>query len=327
MAFLKQQEIENTYNNQFTFLKIGSDIYNIKITGNFDSYQILKNNEVFFEKQEPLGVMLGNFLGFYNNYIYYKVFGNICSIYKIDLTGNNSLITMLSTDNVQSYTQGISNKYLFISSELGSSMDSFYCTVINLENDQEYTVVGLPIIYIDDNFLYLTTNGQIGKVPYTIKNNNIVPNQEEVQIYEGSFGGRTTDCFFGSIENNDTIVVLLFRFKEGSGNQYNTYSIALSKNELTFNVTEEFPLDIIHPYGYSNPAVIDNTFNLVVMPNDISTIKLYILSFDSVEETPIAIGNFISKDNITTPFTKIKFIDKNGTETELTSFDLTEKGA
>lgn len=50
------------------------------------------------------------------------------------------------------------------------------------------------------------------------------------------------------------------------------------------------------------------------------------IKINSKVSSPTLQGNFISKDNITTPFTKIKFIDKNGTETELNDFNFIAKG-
>ena len=303
MAFLKQQELENTYNYEFTFLKIGNDLYGIKNGSDFKSYRILKNNAIFFEKQEPSGFFLGSFLGFYNNYIYYEaqLGDDTIAIYKIDLTGNNSLITTIPGEYGQPRTLGISNKYLFFC-EVPSDQTVVQSIIINLENEEIYTANGLPIIYIDDNFLYVASNGQIGKIPYSITSNEIIPNMGEVQLYENEFEYNEQDGFFGAIENNDTIVVLLFRLKEGSSNLYNTYSIAISKNELTFNVSEELPLDIGFPYGFSLPAVIDNSFNLFTTSSDFTITKLYILSFDTASE----------KDEYT-----IRFLNYDGSELEV----------
>ena len=288
MAFLKQQELENTYNYTNNFLKIGSDLYNIKVIILERKIQIFKNNEIFFEKQETLMLSIANFLGFYNNYIYYKAMETESSssgltyhslIYKIDLAGNNSLIIDLSGQGyADSYVQGISNKYLLFSTQITEEALS-QCTVINLENEEKYTLDGYPIMYINDNFVYFALFGSIIKTPYSIVDNIITPSEEGMVEYEGSFGDNTTERLYGSIENNDTIVLLLFKRVEESNNKYNTYSIAISKNESTFNVAEELPLNITYRYMYGLPAIIDNTYdiNLYDMFED-NINKLYILS-------------------------------------------------
>ena len=46
----------------------------------------------------------------------------------------------------------------------------------------------------------------------------------------------------------------------------------------------------------------------------------FAIKINSIVSSPTLQGNFTSKDKITTPFTNIKFIDKNGSETEVTDF-------
>ena len=53
--------------------------------------------------------------------------------------------------------------------------------------------------------------------------------------------------------------------------------------------------------------------------------QVYVAKFEK-NETPITLGNFISKDGVTTPFTSIKFINKEGVEIDITDYNFIAKG-
>ena len=76
---------------------------------------------------------------------------------------------------------------------------------------------------------------------------------------------------------------------------------------------------------FASVEIAGTTINVGERKSGFNIMGDFAIKINSIVSSPTLQGNFISKAGTTTPFTKIKFIDKNGNETEITDFNFATK--
>lgn len=76
---------------------------------------------------------------------------------------------------------------------------------------------------------------------------------------------------------------------------------------------------------FESVEIAGTTINVGERKSGFNIMGDFAIKINSIVSSPTLQGNFISKAGTTTPFTKIKFIDKNGNETELNDFNFATK--
>lgn len=76
---------------------------------------------------------------------------------------------------------------------------------------------------------------------------------------------------------------------------------------------------------FESVEIAGTTINVGERKSGFNIMGDFAIKINSIVSSPTLQGNFISKAGTTTPFTKIKFIDKNGNATELNDFNFATK--
>lgn len=163
---------------------------------------------------------------------------------------------------------------------------------------------------------------------------------DKAQIYQATFEEIIKTYEIDIVDSNNLPINLLWS-NTSQDNTFDKKIIAISIKKIDFepyllysvNVKyeDENKFTLICQVGYNNVKATPNNYTINNVNYEFENeYELEInsdttITINSVEETPTLRGNFISKAGTTTPFAKIKFIDKNGSETEITDFNFATK--